>query len=71
MGKTAVALNMFTKQSAKLGKNTLFFSLEMDDISLADRLVCSYGGINSDNLKTGNLDNDEINKYYQSKTDTK
>lgn len=63
MGKTAVALNLFTKHSAILDKKTLFFSLEMDDLSLADRLLCSYGGIDSDNLKTGKLTPDEHVKY--------
>ena len=63
MGKTAVALNLFTKSAAKSGKKTLFFSLEMDDISLADRLVCSYGGIDPDNLKTGQVSNEEMQAY--------
>jgi len=63
MGKTAVALNLFTKSAAKSGKKTLFFSLEMDDISLADRLVCSYGGINPDNLKTGQISDEEMQAY--------
>lgn len=67
MGKTAVALNLFTKYASSLGKRTLFFSLEMDDLSLADRLVCSYGGINADKLKTGNLDPQDIEAYYSAK----
>lgn len=67
MGKTAVALNLFTKHAGSIGKRTLFFSLEMDDLSLADRLVCSYGGIQPDHLKTGRLDIDEQNAYYSAK----
>ena len=69
MGKTAVALNLFTKSAAKSGKKTLFFSLEMDDISLADRLVCSYGGIDPDSLKTGNLTNEELQTYEKSRAE--
>jgi replicative DNA helicase len=68
MGKTAVALNGFTKSSAKAGKNTLFFSLEMDDISLADRLVCSYGGLDQDSLKTGRLSNEDLLTYNNART---
>lgn len=67
MGKTAVALNLFTKHAAKIGKKTLFFSLEMDDLSLADRLTCSYGGINSDSLKTGKKSNEWIDQYFKAK----
>jgi len=66
MGKTAVALNLFTKSAAHQKKNILFFSLEMDDISLADRLVCSYGGIVPDHLKQGTLSSLELEKYHQS-----
>ncbi len=65
MGKTAVGLNLFTKTAAKINKNVLFFSLEMDDISLADRLVCSYGGIKADNLKSGRLSEDEFTMYHK------
>lgn len=67
MGKTAVALNLFSKHAAGTGKKILFFSFEMDDLSLADRMVCSYGGIDADNLKSGRLEKDEISKYYDSK----
>lgn len=66
MGKTAVALNLFTKMSAELGNKTLFFSLEMDDLSLADRLTCSYGGIDAYNLKNGKLSKDEMSTYFES-----
>lgn len=66
MGKTAVALNLFTRNAAILRKNILFFSLEMDDISLADRLICSYGGIDADNLKSGRLKTEELERYHES-----
>lgn len=64
MGKTAVALNLFTKQAAQNNKKTLFFSLEMDDLSLADRLICSYGGINPDNLKSGRNSAEWMGTYH-------
>lgn len=66
MGKTAVALNLFTKNAAINEKHILFFSLEMDEIPLADRLVCSYGGIDPDMLKSGKIKNDQaqLDKYF-------
>ena len=64
MGKTAVALNLFTKHAATRGKNTLFFSLEMSDVSLADRLVCSFGGIDAGHLKSGKLSEEEWDLYH-------
>jgi replicative DNA helicase len=66
MGKTAVALNLFTKQAAMAGKRTLFFSLEMDELSLADRLICSYGGIEPDLLKSGKNADQWLGKYNES-----
>ncbi len=66
MGKTAVGLNLFTKTAAIAKKHILFFSLEMDDLSLADRLICSYGGINADHLKSGSLTESEFAKYHDS-----
>lgn len=63
MGKTAVSLNLFAKKAAERKKHVLFFSLEMDDLSLADRLICSYGGIDSDHLKSGKLTQDEWMAY--------
>lgn len=65
MGKTAVALNLFAKHAATEDKKVLFYSLEMSDISLADRLVCSCGGIHPDNLKSGRLTPDEMERYHQ------
>ena len=55
MGKTAIALNLFAKTAAQTGKKVCFFSLEMDDVSLFDRLLMSYGGVSKDAFKGGEL----------------
>lgn len=65
MGKTAVALK-FAKAAAQANYNPLIFTLEMDDVSLADRLVCSNGGIKSENLQSGRLSNNELKQYNKS-----
>lgn len=65
MGKTAVALKE-AKSAAEKGFNVLMFSLEMDNVSLFDRIVCSNGGINSDNLKAGKISHAEMERYTNS-----
>lgn len=62
MGKTAVALSI-AKAAAMDQKSTLVCSLEMDDISLADRLICSYAGVESSRLKTGRMDSRDWHAY--------
>jgi replicative DNA helicase len=63
MGKTAVALNLFTLSATETGKHVCFFSLEMTDISLTNRLICAASGIHPSVLKTGNLSKDEWMAY--------
>jgi replicative DNA helicase len=55
MGKTAVAINLFTKSAAMKGKNVCVFSLEMENIKLSNRLILSYGGIVRDNFERGTM----------------
>ena len=51
VGKTAFALNMARNAAVDFGRPTAFFSLEMNDIELADRLVAAESGLPSDKLK--------------------
>ncbi|MBC8489075.1 MAG: replicative DNA helicase [Bacteroidetes bacterium] len=69
MGKTAVGLNLFAKNAAEQNKNILFFSLEMDEFPLLDRLTCSYGGIDPNFLKSGEIKNypDQLSKFQETK----
>lgn len=59
MGKTALALNI-ALSAAKLAKNVAIFSLEMSKGQLAERLLSTTSGVNSFNLKTGNLTEEEM-----------
>ena len=51
VGKTAFALNMARNAAVDHNRPTAFFSLEMTDVELADRLIAAESGIPSDKLK--------------------
>lgn len=61
MGKTACALH-FAKSAAKSGVPVVFFSLEMSDISLYNRLLLCESNIDADSLKLGRLNGDDMQK---------
>jgi replicative DNA helicase len=58
MGKTAFALH-FARAAALAGHPVALFSLEMSDISLANRLLLSEGRVSAYNFKTGKLSDGE------------
>ena len=55
MGKTAFTLNIAT-YAAMHGHTVAFFSLEMSKEQLVQRMLCSEGGIDSQRLRTGQLE---------------
>ncbi|MCR5177113.1 MAG: replicative DNA helicase [Anaerovibrio sp.] len=55
MGKTAFTLNIAANVAIKSRKNVAFFSLEMSKQQLVQRMLCSEGGIDSQKLKNGDL----------------
>lgn len=59
MGKTAFAMNIAEYVSTKLLAPTLFVSLEMSSIELADRLLCSAARVNGHRLRNGTISNDD------------
>lgn len=59
MGKTACALH-FAKSAAKSGTPVVFFSLEMSNISLYNRLLLCESNVDPDNLKIGRLNGDDM-----------
>lgn len=62
VGKTAFVLNI--AQRVAVADPTLpvvIFSLEMPDTSLVNRMLAAEGNINSQHLRTGQLENDEWN----------
>ncbi len=55
VGKTALALTMAANTSIKDNRPTAFFTLEMSDLALMQRLIASEARINSEYLRTGLL----------------
>ena len=58
MGKTAWALGCLKTASIN-GYKPVMFSLEMSDVSIANRLIIGESGINADNFRSGNIQNYE------------
>lgn len=65
MGKTALALNLAQNVAVNSGLSVLMFSLEMSKEQLVDRLLASEAGVNSWNLRTGNLSDSDFEKIGQ------
>ncbi len=59
MGKTALAMNIAENVSIKFDVPTLFVSLEMSSIELADRLLCSVARVNGHRLRNGTLSQED------------
>lgn len=51
VGKTAFALNLARNAAVDFNVPTAFFSLEMSDLELADRLIAAESGIDSNKIK--------------------
>ena len=66
MGKTAFALNIAEYVSCHLRVPTLFVSLEMSAIELADRLLCAHARIDGQRLRTGHTTVEDRQKIIES-----
>ncbi|MEL6107031.1 MAG: replicative DNA helicase [Planctomycetota bacterium] len=55
MGKTALAMNIAEHSSIEMQRPTLFVSLEMSGIELADRMLCSLARVNGHRLRNGTI----------------
>lgn len=53
MGKTALATNISDHVAIGGGRTTLFVSLEMSRLELAERMLCAHGRINGHKLRNG------------------
>ena len=62
MGKTTLAMNVAQYVSQHSKKSVLFFSLEMSKEQLVDRMLSEEAGVDSWNIRTGNLSDDEFEK---------
>jgi len=62
VGKTSLALNMAQNLAVKYKKPVGFFSLEMSQEELVDRLLVAQADIDAWKLKTGKLDEEDFTK---------
>lgn len=59
MGKTAFTLNICANAALRYDKTVAFFSLEMAKEQLVQRMMCSEAAIDSQRMRTGQMDDDE------------
>ena len=59
MGKTAFALSLLKNAAIDHGKSVMFFSLEMADIQLVNRLISAEAQVEGDKIKKSNLTEEE------------
>ncbi|TAH19332.1 MAG: replicative DNA helicase [Cytophagales bacterium] len=60
MGKTAFSLSLLRNAAVDFGKSVAIFSLEMSTLQLVDRLISSEAEIESTKLKTGRMQDWEM-----------
>jgi replicative DNA helicase len=62
IGKTALALNMAAYIAFREKKPTAFFSLEMSDVALTQRLISSEARVDGKSLRSGYLNSEDFRK---------
>lgn len=62
VGKTSFALTIAANAAIDYHKNVAFFSLEMDGVQLAQRLLCSRAQIDQSKLRNNKLSPEEMRK---------
>lgn len=65
MGKTTLVTNLAYNVAAKENQAVLFFSLEMSKEQLVDRMLSDASGVDSWNIRTGNLSDDDFEKISE------
>ncbi len=65
MGKTTLALDIARNAAMLHGASVGFFSLEMSDQQLVDRMLAAESGVDSWKLRTGRLSNDQEYEQLQ------
>ena len=65
MGKTALATNIAESVAIDANQPVLFVSLEMARLEVAQRLLCSQGGIDANKFRSGFLSGDDRKKLVQ------
>ena len=62
MGKTSFALNIASHAAVEGNKPVLIFSLEMGQLELSQRMLCSESRVDSKNMRDGRLDESDWTK---------
>src|SRR5699024_6496194 len=62
VGKTAFALNIAQNVAIRTNENVAVFSLEMGADQLVQRMLCAEGNIDSQRMRSGNLEGDDWEK---------
>jgi replicative DNA helicase len=62
MGKTSFALGMLSHAAVEADKPVLFFSLEMSNLELSQRLLCAEARVDSSRVRNGQLKADDWKK---------
>lgn len=62
VGKTSFALTIAANAAIDYNRKVAFFSLEMDGVQLAQRLLCSRAKVDQSKLRSGKLNRDEMNQ---------
>ncbi len=62
MGKTSFALNLARNVAVYSKKRVVFFSLEMSKEQLAQRMLCTEARIETNKMRSGQLDKEEWNR---------
>ncbi len=65
MGKTALVTNLAYNVATIAKQPVLFFSLEMSKEQLVDRMLADASGVDSWNIRTGNLSDDDFSKLSE------
>lgn len=65
MGKTAFALNIATFVALRQQKSVAFFSLEMSEEQLTQRILCAEAGIDSGRMQTGSLEDGDWDRMIK------
>ncbi|MCL2444551.1 replicative DNA helicase [Candidatus Saccharibacteria bacterium] len=65
MGKTTLVTNLAYNIATINHKSVLFFSLEMSKEQLVDRMLADVSGVDSWNIRTGNLGDEDFSKISE------
>ncbi len=65
MGKSAFALNIGTYAATRAKVPVAIFSLEMSKEQVGNRILCSEALVDSNNVRTGELNDDELGKLAE------